>query len=242
MKNIDTPYGKPSSDITVGSIGSKKVAFIARHGAKHQYPPHKVPYKANIYAFRQLGVTRIIAPAAVGSLKAVIKPGDFLVPDQFVNFTHRDDTFYHGPETTHISAADPYCDVLRNLLIIEGEKRGLKIHDGGTVVVIQGPRFASKAESGMFRKMGFDIINMTQYPECILARELEMCYANISVVTDYDTGLKDEPGVTPVSMEEVVKVFSQNNEKLKKLLFEIIPKIPEERNCICKDALKGARL
>ncbi len=243
MRNIDTPYGKPSSDITVGSIGNKKVAFIARHGANHQYPPHKVPYKANIYAFKQLGVTHIIAPAAVGSLKAGIKPGDFVVPDQFVNMTHgRDDTFYHGPETTHISSADPYCSVLRNLLIDEGRKHGLEIHDEGTVVVIQGPRFASKAESGMFRKMGFDIINMTQYPECILARELEMWYANISIVTDYDAGLKNEPNVKPVSMDEVVKVFAQNNEKLKKLLFEIIPKIQEERNCICKDALKGARL
>lgn len=243
MKNIDTPYGKTSSDITVGTVGGKKVAFIARHGAKHQYPPHKVPYKANIYALKQLGVTHIIAPAAVGSLKAGIKPGDFLVPDQFVNMTHgRDDTFYHGPETTHVSAADPYCRVLRNLLIDEGRKHGFKIHDEGTVVVIQGPRFASKAESEMFRKMGFDIINMTQYPECILARELEMCYANISIVTDYDAGLKSEPNIKPVTTDEVVKVFARNNEKLKKLLFEIIPKIPEERNCICKEALKGARL
>ncbi len=243
MKNIATPYGKTSSDITVGAVGDKKVAFIARHGTKHEYPPHKVPYKANIFALKQLGVTHIIAPAAVGSLKAEIKPGDFVVPDQFVNMTHgRDDTFYHGPETTHISSAEPYCPELRKLIISEGKKRGLKMRDSGTVVVIQGPRFASKAESEMFRKMGFDIINMTQYPECILARELEMCYANISIVTDYDTGLKDNPGINPVTMEEVVKVFNQNNERLKKFLFEIIPEIHDERKCICHEALRGARL
>ena len=157
--------------------------------------------------------------------------------------THgRDDTFYHGPETTHISSAEPYCPELRKLIVSEGKKHGLKMHGSGTVVVIQGPRFASRAESAMFRNMGFDIISMTQYPECILARELEMCYVSISIVTDYDTGLKDNPGISPVTMDEVIRVFNENNERLKKFLFEIIPKIHDERKCICAKALEGARL
>lgn len=242
---IDTPFGRPSSPVTIGKIGSKDVAFIARHGLKHEYPPHKIPYKANIYALHELGVRQIIAPAAVGSLKKEIKPGEFLVPDQFINFTHgRDDSFYHGlPEkTTHISSADPYCPVLRRLLIDTAKAAALPVHESGTVVMIQGPRFASRAESAFYRSNGWDIINMTQYPELILARELEMCYANISIITDYDTGVKDDPSVKPVSLEEVMRVFRENNEKIKKLIHEIVPKIPEKRGCICASALEGARL
>jgi 5'-methylthioadenosine phosphorylase len=240
-RGVETPYGKPSSKITVGKVGNKDVAFIARHGEKHEYPPHKVPYKANIYAMKELGVDRIIAPAAVGSLKPEIKPGDFLVPDQFVSFTNRDDTFYSGPDTVHISSADPYCPELRELIINEAKKAGLAVHSSGTVVVINGPRFASRAESDFFRRNNWDIINMTVYPELILARELELCYANIAIITDYDTGLKSDSNIKPVSLEEVIRVFKENNEKIKELLFNIIPKIPKERKCICSNALEGAR-
>lgn len=241
-KKISTPYGKPSSKIMIGKIGNKEVAFLARHGVKHQYPPHKIPYKANIFALKELGVDRIIAPSAVGSLKAEIKPGSFLIPDQLVNFTRREDTFYDGPETTHVSYAEPYCPELRELLIKVSKKMKLPVHNNGTVVVVQGPRFSTKAESYFFRKQDWDIINMTQYPECVLARELEICYANISIITDYDTGLKNDPNVKPVSLEEVIGVFNENNEKLKKLIFEIVPKIPEKRECICSRALEGARI
>lgn len=242
-KIIETPYGKPSSPLMIGKIGSKDVAFICRHGEQHQYPPHKIPYKANIWAFKEAGVDRIISPSAVGSLKPEIKPGEFVVPDQFVNFTHgRDDTFYHGPETTHISSADPYCNELRNMLILHAKQNNLIVHDKGTVVVIQGPRFASRAESNLYRKQEWDIINMTQYPENILAREQEICYANISIVTDYDTGVKDNPHVKPVSIEEVLRVFKENNEKIKQLLKIMIPKIPDTRTCGCKNALESARL
>jgi 5'-methylthioadenosine phosphorylase len=250
-RGVETPYGKPSSKITIGKVGNNDVAFIARHGEKHEYPPHKVPYKANIYAMKQLGVERIIAPAAVGSLKPEIKPGDFLVPDQFVSFTNRDDTYYNGKHTealgasfgltTHISSADPYCPELRELIINEAKKAGLAVHGSGTVVVINGPRFASRAESNFFRSNNWDIINMTVYPELILARELELCYANIAIITDYDTGLKSDSNIKPVSLEEVVRVFKENNEKIKELLFNIIPKIPKERSCPCKNALEGAR-
>lgn len=241
VREIETPHGKTSSNITMGKISGRDVAFIARHGEKHQYPPHKIPYKANIWAFKELGVERIIAPSAVGSLKKEIKPGEFLVPDQFVNFTRRDDTFYND-ETVHIASHEPYCPELRELLIGTAKDMNLPVHSKGTVVVIHGPRFASHAESNMYRQMGFDIINMTQYPELILAREQEICYANISIVTDYDTGVKDDPTIKPVSIEEVLRVFKENNEKMKNLIFNMVPKIAKERKCICATALDGARL
>jgi 5'-methylthioadenosine phosphorylase len=237
-QKVETPYGPTSSPVQIGKISGRRVAFIARHGTKHQYPPHKVPYKANIWALKELGVKRIIAPAAVGSLKPEIKPGDFLVPDQFVNFTRRDDTFYDGPETVHVSSAEPYCPTLRKILIetMEG------VHEKGTVVVVQGPRFSTKSESDFFQKQGWDVINMTQYPECMLAREQEICYAGLCIITDYDTGLKSDPNVKPVTLEEVVKTFNRNVERLKTILQDVIPKIPEKRECVCAKALEGAKL
>lgn len=241
-KEMETPYGRPSSPVTVGRVGGTDVAFIARHGERHQYPPHMIPYKANIWALKELGVTRIIAPSAVGSLKREIKPGDFLVPDQFVNFTRREDTFYDGPEIVHMGATEPYCPELRKLIIHEATSAGYPVHTRGTVVVIQGPRFSSHAESEFFRSQKWDIINMTQYPECILAREQEMCYANISLVTDYDTGVKDDPSVLPVSIEQVMQILSENNENVKKLIFALVSKMPEKRRCPCAKALECARL
>jgi len=244
---IETPFGQPSSGIAIGKIENRDVAFLARHGLKHRYPPHKVPYKANIWALHELGVKQIISVTAVGSLRAEIKPGDFLIPNQFVNFTcSRDDTFYHGLNSpdeavTHISSAEPFCPDLRSLLIRKCMASGLPLHRAGTAVVIQGPRFSTKAESEHFRSHGWDIVNMTLYPEIVLARELEMCYANISIITDYDAGLKDNPSVQPVTLEEVIKVFNANNEKIKRLILELIPLIPEERNCICSKALESAR-
>lgn len=236
----ETPFGSPSSPITIGKIGNREVAFLARHGSDHQYPPHKIPYKANIYAFRELGVKQIIAPSAVGSLKKEIEPGHFVIPDQFVNFTRREDTFYEERPVTHISAADPYCPAVRKIIIDAARKNNLSVHEKGTAVVIEGPRFATKAESSFFRQLG-DIINMTQYPEMVLAREMEICYANISLITDYDTGVKDEPGIKSVTLDEVVRVFKENNEKLKQLLFDVIPQLPEVRSCICATALEGSR-
>lgn len=234
----ETPFGMPSSPVTVGTIGKHEVAFIARHGVQHEFPPHKIPYKANMYAFRELGVSRIIAPSAVGSLKREIEPGHFVVPDQFVNFSSRDDTFYNEVPVTHISAADPYCPELREMIVNMARKLEMPLHESGTVVVIQGPRFASRAESAFYRSNGWDIINMTQYPEIVLAREMEMCYANISLVTDYDVGIKEEKAV---SAEEVGRVFHENSEKLKRLIFDCIPNLPLERGCKCKNALDNAR-
>jgi 5'-methylthioadenosine phosphorylase len=237
----ETPFGMPSSPVTIGVIGRREVAFIARHGLRHEYPPHMIPYKANLYAFRELGVTRVLAPAAVGSLKREIKPGDFVISDQFVNFTNREDTFYNEMPVTHVSAADPYCPELRNLIIKMGRTLQLPMHERGTVVVVNGPRFASRAESAFYQSNGWDTINMTQYPEMILAREMEMCYANISLVTDYDTGVKDDQSIAPVSAGEVAHVFAQNIQKMKRLIFDCIPNISDKRECSCGHALDKAR-
>jgi 5'-methylthioadenosine phosphorylase len=241
--NVETPYGPPSSSLKLSSIDSKGVAFLPRHGEQHQFPPHMIPYRANIFAFKSVGVQRVMGPCAVGSLKPRRTPGEFVICDQFVHFTTgRHDTFYDGPETTHISSADPYCPELRKIARDAAKKLDLPMHYGGTVVVIQGPRFSTRAESRFFRRQGWDVINMTQYPEAILARELEMCYVNISLVTDYDSGLQGDPRVKPVSHEEVVRIFTQNNEKLRMLITEMVKTIPEKRSCDCGTALEHARL
>jgi len=241
-REINTPYGRPSSPIAIGEIAGRRVAFLPRHGKKHEYPPHEIPYKANIYALKRIGVTRIIAPCAVGSLKPEIKPGDFVLPDQVVNFTRREDTFYDGPDTTHISFADPFCPELRRVIAEAARELDITLHSHGTVVVIQGPRFSTRAESEFYQRQGWDIINMTIYPECALARELELCYASLSIVTDYDVGLKGRSDVKPVTAEEVIRVFRANIEKLKELLKVVIAKVPEERSCECKRALENARI
>ncbi len=240
---IETPYGSPSDLIAIGEYSGRKIAFIPRHGKLHQLPPHKVPYRANLWAMKELGVTRIIAPTAVGSLQADYQVGDFVVTDQFFDMTKgRECTFYDGPVTTHISAAEPYCPELRKIAIDGLKALNLKYHSSGTVVVIQGPRFSTKAESIWFTRNGWHIINMTQYPEVILARELEMCYVNIGVVTDYDVGIVAEGSIEPVSQEMVVKVFNANIGKLKELIKFIVENTPKERHCDCRNSLKGARV
>lgn len=240
---VKTPYGRPSAKITLSEVEGRKVAFLPRHGVHHEFPPHVVPYRANVHAFKQLGVRRIIAPNAVGSLKAEVGPGDMVFCDQFVNFTTgRKDTFFDGPETTHVSTAKPYCPQMTKVAVEAAEVLGLRFHRAGTVVVIQGPRFSTKAESRFFSRQGWDVINMTQYPEVVLAREQELCYLNISLVTDYDAGLEGDPTVKPVSHGEVIKVFNRNIENLRKLIPQIVKRLPTERNCECGSALEHARL
>jgi 5'-methylthioadenosine phosphorylase len=240
---VETPFGAPSDLITIVEIAGKRVAFLPRHGRKHQYPPHKVPYKANIWAMKALGVERVLAPNAVGSLQRHVKPGDFVICDQFVDRTrHRDDTFFNGPLTTHVSTADPYCPQLREIAIQACRDLGIPYHERGTVVVIEGPRFSTKAESRWFTQMGWEVINMTQYPEVVLAREAELCYVNISIVTDYDTGLVAEGEVEPVSAEEVMRNFAASVEKARQLIAEIIRRLPAQRTCRCGEALKHARV
>jgi len=237
---VDTPYGPPSSPVTIGDVGGRRVAFMPRHGANHEFPPHRIPYRANAWAMKELGVGRVLAPNACGSLQSAVKPGDFVICDQLVDRTRdRPNTLYDGPITTHISFADPYCETMREVAIREGRALGIPIHDRGTVVVIEGPRFSTRAESTWFASVGWEVINMTQYPEAVLAREAELCYANISLITDYDVGVE---GVPPVTHDEVVRVFTENNSKLRDLLFAVIPALPAERDCPCATALTGARL
>ncbi len=240
---VSTPYGAPSGKVTLSAVEGRQLAFLPRHGVYHQYPPHKVPYKANVHAFKQLGVSRIIAPNAVGSLKAEIEPGDLVFCDQFVNFTTgREDTFYDGPLTTHVTTAEPYCPQMRKVAVGAAKKLGLRFHRSGTVVVIQGPRFSTKAESRFFSSQGWDVINMTQYPEVVLAREQELCYLNISLATDYDAGLEGDPRAKPVSHEQVIKVFNRNMGRLRNLIVEIAKELPQKRACDCGSALEHARL
>ena len=235
---VNTPYGSPSSPLMVGEIEGRRVAFMPRHGKDHSLPPHMINYRANIWAMKDLGVTRIIGPNAAGSLQAHIKPGEFVICDQFVDRTWgRKDTFYDGPITTHVSSADPYCPTMREVAASKAAELGITAHATGTTVVIQGPRFSTRSESKWFASQGWEVINMTQYPEGYLARELEMCYVNISLITDHDAGAE---GAEPVTNEEVVRVFNENNEKVRKLIFAMIPALPDVRDCQCAHALEGA--
>ena len=221
---VETPYGSPSSVITIGTVSGKRVAFMPRHGRDHSLPPHKINYRANVWAFKSLGIKRVICPCAAGSLQKHVKPGEFVFCDQYVDRTNgRFDTFFDGPITTHVSAADPYSDELRKLAVQAADDCGIAYHDGGTIVVIQGPRFSTRSESKWFRDQGWEVINMTQYPEAHLVKELEMDPLNISLITDYDTGVE---GVPPVSHAEVIHVFTENNAKLRRLLFKLIELIP----------------
>jgi 5'-methylthioadenosine phosphorylase len=238
----DTPYGKPSDSIAIGNIAGNRVAFLPRHGSRHTIPPAAINYRANLWAFKELGVERVIAPVAAGSLQPHIQPGHFVVCDQFIDRTWgRADSYYmEGPRVAHLSAADPYCPELRSLAVEIGRGQGNDIHDGGTVVVIQGPRFSTRAESRWYGMQGWQVINMTQYPEVVLARELEMCYLNVALITDYDAGTESEPGVAPVNVADVKAVMASNNERVRRLILTMIERLPAERSCSCREAMRSA--
>ena len=238
---VETPYGAPSDSVFIGNIGEHKVAFMPRHNRHHTIPPHLINYRANVWAMKSLGVQRVISPCAAGSLQKHVEPGDFVICDQFVDWTDgRKTTFFDGPIVTHVSAANPYCPELRRLAIETAGDCDIKLHETGTVVVINGPRFSTKAESKFFTNQGWQVINMSAYPEAYLVKEMDMCPLNISLITDYDAGLVGE--VPPVSHAEVMKVFENNNHKLKNLLFKLIERIPVERNeCDCAFTMKGSR-
>ena len=237
---IQTPYGPPSAPVSVGEIGGRTVAFLPRHGPHHEFPPHAINYRANLWAFRELGVTRVLAPAAAGSLQPHIHPGDVVVCDQLVDRTSgRAQTYYDGPLSVHVAWADPYCPHLRSIAPDAVRSAGMTAHEGGTVVVVQGPRFSTRAESLSYQREGWEVINMTQYPEAYLARELEMCYLNLSLITDYDTGLEGRPDLVAVTMEEALRVFGENLPRLRNALVELIARIPDARECDCGSALHG---
>lgn len=241
---IETPYGPPSDRLAVGGVGGARVAFLPRHGARHTLPPAAINYRANLWAMRELGVTRVVAPSSCGSLRRDLAPGHLVLTDQFVDRTWgRQDTYYPtGPEVAHVSAADPYCPELRRLVAGVAREQGIGVQEGGTVVVIQGPRFGSRAESRWYASQGWDLVNMTQYPEVILARELELCYVNLGLVTDYDTGLDDDPSIAAVSVVDVERVLAENTDRVRRLLLALIPSLPAERACGCGNAMRGAVL
>lgn len=237
---IETPYGAPSDRVAIGEIAGKRVAFLPRHGNDHRFPPHLINYRANLYAMKSLGVRWIIGPTAAGSLSKAVAPGSMVVCDQLVDLTAgRSDTYYESPPVTHVSFADPYCPTLRRLAIHALRAIGIETHPSGTIVVISGPRFSTRAESKFYQSQGWEVINMTQYPECYLARELEMCYVNISLITDYDVGLE---GIAPVSVDAVVEVFKRNNERVRSAIREIVARIEVDADCSCRHALEGASL
>jgi 5'-methylthioadenosine phosphorylase len=240
---IATPYGPPSASIALAEVGGRSVAFLPRHGPNHEVSAPFVNYRANVWAMHELGAKRIIGPSAVGSLKPDLHPGDMVICDQFFDrTTGRADTYYPGPDVVHVSAADPYCPELRELSSRIAEQQSLRFQPSGTVVVVQGPRFSTRAESRWFSRMGWDVVGMTQYPEVILARELEICYLNLSLVTDYDVGLDEAPEVAAVQAHDVMRVLAENISRVRDLLATLIPIIPSTPSCNCQRSLEGARM
>lgn len=237
---VHTPYGPPSAPVAVGEVSGRRVAFLPRHGSRHEIPPHRINYRANMWALHHLGVRKVIAPSSAGSLQSGIDPGDIVVCDQLVNRTWgRADTYFDGPEPAHVSFADPYCAALRRALMEAGGRAGVRAHPAGTAVVIQGPRFSTRAESAWYRGAGWSLVTMTQYPEPALARELGLCYACPALVTDYDTGdLPVQDGYlvsasAPVTMEAVFEVLRETVGRLHQVLFEAIPALSDELECSC---------
>ncbi len=238
--DVDTPYGPPSGPLAVARVptegGERTVVFVARHGPGHTIPPHRINYRANLWALRAAGVTRVFGPAACGSLRADRHPGDLVVCDQLVDDTSgRAGTYFDGPVVNHLAFADPYCPQLGDALEAAATAEGMAVHRGGTVVVIDGPRFATRAESATYRRLGYDLINMTQAPEVALARELGLCYATVALVTDYDSGVDDRPEVAPVSQREVFAVFEANVDRLRRVLLHAVAHAGP-RACRCADA------
>lgn len=234
-KKIDTPYGLPSDMLTFGEINGVEVAFLPRHGEDHSIPPHEVNYRANIYALNEVGVDKLLALSAVGSLSENIAPGDFVLPNQFIDETkNRNYTFYDGPQVAHIQIGDePFCPELRS--IIEGNSDA---RNGGTIVIIEGPRFSTKAESKIWKDVyNADIVSMTLAPEVTLAREKGMCYVNLASVTDYDIWAEDS-----VTATEVENVAKKNLEKSKEILYDSMPDLEGSNDCDCEEALENAFL
>ncbi|WP_088899910.1 S-methyl-5'-thioadenosine phosphorylase [Sulfolobus acidocaldarius] len=239
---IYTPYGEPSDYILLGELEGKSVAFLPRHGRGHRIPPHKINYRANIWALKELGVKWLISVSAVGSLRMDYKPGDFVIPDQFIDMTKgRDYTFFDGPVVAHVSMADPFCNSLRKIILDIVREMKIQTHERGTYICIEGPRFSTRAESRVWKEVfKADIIGMTLVPEVNLACEAQMCYSTIAMITDYDVFAE-----LPVTAEEVTKVMAENTEKARKLLYEVIKRLPEEpdeRECSCCHSLKTALL
>jgi 5'-methylthioadenosine phosphorylase len=234
---LSTPYGPPSDAVTIAEVGGRRVAFLPRHGRDHRFPPHKIPYRANLWALRSIGVRQIVAPCAVGGLRPDHGPGTFVVPDQLIDRTSGRVQTYYDEGAVHLSFADPYCPDGRSAVL--GAAAGVDAVDGGTMVVVEGPRFSTRAESRWFSSIGGTIVNMTGHPEAVLARELALCYTAIALVTDLDAGVEGGHGVTH---QEVFEVFGRNIGRLRGVLLEAVTRLPAERTCPCAHALEGLKL
>jgi 5'-methylthioadenosine phosphorylase len=231
---VQTPYGEPSAPVSVGEVAGRRVAFLPRHGRGHEYPPHLINYRANLWALRSLGVRQVLAPCAVGGLRSEVAPGDLVVPDQLVDRTSGRGRTYVERGAVHLPFADPYCPRLSETLgAADGVRRG------GTMVVIDGPRFSTRAESQDYASRGWTLINMTASPEAQLARELEMCLAAIALVTDMDAGAEPEEGV---HQEDVFAMVAANTERLKDLLAGVIADLPDPDGCTCATWTHGIEL
>ncbi len=244
---VDTPYGPPSDSLFLGDVAGRKVAFLPRHGREHHLPPHRINYRANLWALRSVGARQVLGPCAVGGLRPEYGPGTLLIPDQLVDRTQaRTQTFYDGepladgttPNVVHLSFADPYCPAGRQAAIAAARGRSWEPVDGGTLCVIEGPRFSTRAESRWYAGQGWSVVGMTGHPEAVLARELELCYTSLTLVTDLDAGAETGEGV---SHEEVLRVFGKNVGRLREVLFDAVSALPatEERGCLCATALDG---
>ncbi|WP_336136150.1 S-methyl-5'-thioadenosine phosphorylase [Natronomonas amylolytica] len=236
-ERVQTPFGAPSAPLEVGEVDGTKVAFLPRHGRNHQYDPTNVPYRANIYALKQIGVDRVIATNAVGSLREGLPPRTLVVPDQLFDRTRdRPRSFFGDGITVHVSMAEPYCPHLTDELADHADATDAEVVDGGTYVCIEGPQFSTKAESEFYRDRGFDIVGMTTVPEAHLAREAELCYATITGITDYDVWYEGEE----VSLETVLANAEANEGSMSDLLDAIVGALDESPDCSCQQALEGA--
>jgi 5'-methylthioadenosine phosphorylase len=233
---VETPYGPPSDPLVVGDVGGRTVAFVPRHGVDHRFPPHRIPYRANLWALRSLGVRQVLAPCAVGSLRPELGPGSLVVCDQLVDRTSGRAQTYYETGAVHVPFADPYCPDGRAIAVRLAGEQGWPVTDGGTMVVVEGPRFSTRAESQWFGAQGWSVVNMTGHPEAVLARELALCYTPVALVTDLDAGVD---GGGSVTQEEVFRVFRENTDRLRGLLLDVVAALPAERTCPCGSALAG---
>ncbi|HET6635561.1 MAG TPA: S-methyl-5'-thioadenosine phosphorylase [Streptomyces sp.] len=245
---VDTPYGRPSDALFLGDVAGRRVAFLPRHGRGHHLPPHRINYRANLWALRSVGVRQIFGPCAVGGLRPEYGPGTLLVPDQLVDRTKsRAQTYFDGepradgsvPGVVHLTFADPYCDSGRQAALAAARGQGWEPVDGGTLCVVEGPRFSTRAESRWHAAQGWSVVGMTGHPEAVLARELGMCYSTMALVTDLDAGAETGEGV---SHAEVLRVFGENVDRLRKVVFDAVAQLPAERACPCASALDGMEL
>ncbi len=238
-KRITTPFGEPSDEYLLGRISGRDVAFLARHSPEHTIPPHRLNYRANIEGFHMIAVKRIIAVHAVGGINPAFNPGDLVIPDQIIDFTTgRESSFYDGPDVVHVDFTNPYCEEMREVFLKAASGTAASLHNGGTYICTNGPRLETRAEIEFFRRIGGDIVGMTGMPEAILAREREICYLSVSVVTNPAAGLSGRKLTT----SEVIETMSASMDRIKKILLGVIKAFPPVRSCPCKDALKEARL